>query len=211
MRTPRLGPTALAVVLLSLACSSGDSDELLAEPTPEPEAPSAEPEPARERGKRPRRQRPGSQDACSVSAYVVDEDPNGLNVRDAPEGKVIGQLPRIAMVGMREAKDGWVRYEGAEDWDAAGEPPQAGWVHASLLGVDIKTPEEYGPGTQPVLRVAPSDDAKSRAIRLDPVKVELVGCSGAFWEAEATLVDGKVQQGFLGRDSACGNPQTTCP
>lgn len=86
---------------------------------------------------------------------VVDKDPKGTNVRDAPSGKVIKVLPyrrnAARMVEASEETDGWFRV------DAMGTD---GWMHGSVLGICAEATEDGDPG----LSKAPTWDAPPVAI-----------------------------------------------
>ena len=59
--------------------------------------------------------------SCDVEAYVVDADPKGLNVRDAPGagGKVVGVIPKDGdgtIVHLTASSpNGWVQIDRAEN------------------------------------------------------------------------------------------------
>lgn len=86
---------------------------------------------------------------------VVDKDPKGTNVRDAPSGNVIKVLPfkrnTIRMVEASEETDGWFRV------DAMGTD---GWMHGSVLGICAEATEDGDPG----LNRAPTWDSRPVAI-----------------------------------------------
>jgi SH3-like domain-containing protein len=148
---------------------------------------------------------------CDVSAYVVDQDPKGLNVRAAPgaASKVIAVLPNASVEGIRvhvSAGSGeWVRLDSAIE--EGGDTDRvlfkgAGWVYGPLLAVD-------GVGGIPggtAIRAEPSPRARVLARMLaggDGATVR--GCRGAWM-----YVQHRKTRGWAARDELCANSLTTC-
>jgi hypothetical protein len=93
---------------------------------------------------------PSDMASCKLEGWSTDKDPNGLNVRAAPNASapVLARLPQrseaengsLAQFEILGFKDGWVLIKGASYGDY-GDPPPAkplysgmGWVHGSLVG-----------------------------------------------------------------------------
>ena len=81
---------------------------------------------------------------------VIDKDPKGANMRDAPSGKILRALPQATaanpqLVSVHEASKGWFRatVNGAE-----------GWMHGTVLGTCSGASEEG----EPRLNKTASDD-----------------------------------------------------
>ena len=148
---------------------------------------------------------------CDVDAYVIDKDPNGLNVRSGP-GKsygVIGNLPYKDYTGVGVHINGsngsWVQIdlaveEGAEEDQTFFKG--AGWVYAPLLGLtgiahqpDGRTPlyREAFQRSGVVKRVPGGDD------------VNVWGCRGGWLYVEYNKV-----KGWAAPKTLCSNPLTTC-
>ena len=119
--------------------------------------------------------------ACKFGAFVQEDDPAGLNVRDAPgaQGRILGTLPptlhaagefkldvrvEVEVVG---AKDGWLRVAHAQDNEAlTGSPARAtypgeGWVSGRKLTVKSQATRGYAaPGaTAPVVMRFTDDES----------------------------------------------------
>jgi hypothetical protein len=152
--------------------------------------------------------------ACDVVLNVDDPDPNGLNVRAAPNaktGNVIGVLKpdgdwtEVHVVGN---SGGWLKIDHAETIDDDAPDGERsvfkgeGWVHVSKLGIS----ELYvGGGT--VIRNRPAPDGAA-LLKLDtpdkePKSTRVIGCNGHYIQIE---FDGKT--GWT-RDW-CTNERTTC-
>lgn len=147
---------------------------------------------------------------CKLTAYVIDPDPKGLNVRSGP-GKtfrVVGTLPHsdsgviIQVIG---AKDDWMlieKPENLDDTDNKELPKLKGWVYASMLGTMTRHP------TNGSVKLHHTFDARSRVVGqlADETEVRLRTCFGG-WAG----VEYKRLCGWLAPASQCGNPVTTCP
>jgi SH3-like domain-containing protein len=141
---------------------------------------------------------------CNISAYVIDNDPKGLNVRVAPspKAKVIRQVSNkgSGVAEIRAFQDGWFRVTKITDYEDdsplfAGD----GWVHSSLLHVDIAA---YDPN----LYAAPSSHPQRiKKLSGDMPGVTLLACSGSWSQVR---VQGVV--GWLSHGGQCANPLTTC-
>src|SRR5687767_12508031 len=77
---------------------------------------------------------------CSVSAYVIDKDRNGLNVRNGA-GKTFGIVGKIGfssdgiVVDVTGANtNGWVRIAKAESTEGEVSFEGEGWVFGQMLG-----------------------------------------------------------------------------
>ena len=157
---------------------------------------------------------PAGMVACSFSAWSTDKDPRGLNVRNAPGGKIIlGQLkydegdefgPFVEMK-VQGFKDGWFLVDTARDAvEAAAEPERKvpevrGWVHGSKLGGQLI-------GLNGGFRDKPDPDAKGKWIKdADSVVVKrIVACRGEMVKLETDHGNGWVY-------GLCSNQLTTCP
>ena len=141
---------------------------------------------------------------CSITAYAVDQDPKGLNVRAGPSGgaRVIKRVSNddIGVVAIRGFRDGWFRVSRidaveADDILFRGD----GWVHRSLLHLDVAAADQN-------LYAAPSPRARRvRKLAGDQPGVTLVGCKGDWAQVR---VDGAL--GWLSPAGQCSNARTTC-
>jgi SH3-like domain-containing protein len=143
------------------------------------------------------------QTACKIYAYVIDKDPQGLNVRKgagtnfAVAGKILPDEDGV-IVDVIASAGGWLKIENAETVGGDSAFSGSGWVFASLLATTTRMKTK--------LYAAPS--AKSRALADLPgeEEVSLLACRGAW----AKVRYGS-RQGWLAPDAQCGNPVTTCP
>jgi uncharacterized protein YgiM (DUF1202 family) len=147
---------------------------------------------------------------CDVEAFVIDQDPNGLNVRSGP-GKsygVIGNLPYKQDTGVSVHITGssgdWVQIDsGVEE---GGDEEQtffkgAGWVYAPLLGL---TGTAQSKGATLLYREA---SQKSGLVKRVPGgdDVKVWGCRGKWLYVEYEKV-----KGWAAPRTLCSNSLTTC-
>lgn len=142
---------------------------------------------------------------CTLSAYVIDRDARGLNVRAGPStsARVLRVISNdgSAVAQIRAQSGSWFRVStivNAEDDTTLFNGD--GWVHASLLGLSVANDD-------PRLYAGPSRRSRTLA-RLVPdySQVTLTGCAGDW----ARVRSGR-REGWLSRGGQCSNPLTTCP
>ncbi|HEY9653697.1 MAG TPA: SH3 domain-containing protein [Coleofasciculaceae cyanobacterium] len=147
-----------------------------------------------------------SQRVCSINAYVIDKDPQGLNVRSGPSSndKIIGKLPTTTagvFVNVTASQGDWMQFTKAESPEKV-EFQGTGWVYASLLGTSTR-----GYGSQGVSVFSNPNSQSSTIGRIPPdTSVKLLGCDRAW-----ALVEYQALKGWIAPESQCGNPLTTCP
>ena len=147
---------------------------------------------------------------CDAEAYVVDRDPNGLNVRAAPNktAEIIGNLPNQRVEGIRVhivgASGEWVRINRANE--AGGEVDRNfldrdGWVYGPLLGVSGMAISNGG------TYLYKERLLKSAVVMRVPADESLVvrGCDGGW-----LFVQYKQMRGWGAPKTLCANPLTTC-
>ena len=144
--------------------------------------------------------------SCDVAAYVIDQDPNGLNVRSGPGKtyKTIGNLPNQQVDGIAVHITGfqcdWARIDKAVE--EGGDQERTffegdGWVYAPLLGVG---------GMQ--TKLFEQQSAKSRVVIIIPAGDDTVivrGCRGKWM-----YVEHKKMKGWAAPGTLCANSLTTC-
>jgi SH3-like domain-containing protein len=152
---------------------------------------------------------------CSVSAYVIDPDPQGLNVRSGPgkEFNITGKLPNgkenNVAVEISGSTGKWVEIEGAEIAED-GNPliKGKGWVFGPLLGTraTLRAFADSGDKT-PRVRVYSEPASRSTVLTKLPVdtEVKIVGCRGGWLQIQFKNIEG-----WLDPDSHCANTLTTC-
>ncbi len=176
-------------------------------------------------------------DPCnSIPGYIVDKDPKGLNVRKAPQGKIITTIPAEYIPAL--AKDpgmhahvlvtgsdhkGWLRVRITKsDYDENGIakesdliPGREGWVSARL----IATGGRGYSGADPHLYSAPSQQASvigditGLGNNDKDGEITILDCTGDFFRTETALSPRfKLRkQGWLHISATCPTPLTTCP
>lgn len=147
-----------------------------------------------------------SQRSCQISAFVIDNDPKGLNVRSGPGTSydIIGNLPTTkdgVFVDLAAVQGDWVQITQAESPEKV-EFKGTGWVYAQMLGTSTR-----GYGTQGVSVYANANTQSSVVGRIPPEKgVKLLGC-----DRKWALVEYEGLKGWLEPEAQCPNPLTTCP
>lgn len=143
---------------------------------------------------------------CDFQAYIIDSDPKGTNVRDAPGGKIIATLPHrpddpdIITVGVAGHKNKWlsvVLHDGRK-----------GWVFGELVGVSLRN---YAPGDVAALRTRPSPDAPATGDIFGDEEVSIIGGEGKWALVQYRHPEGRVLVGWLDPVKQCANPYATCP
>ncbi len=147
-----------------------------------------------------------NQQTCQISAFVIDKDPKGLNVRSGPgeSHDIIGNLPTTTVgviVDIGASQGNWVQLTRAESPEKV-EFQGKGWVYSQLLGTSTR-----GYGTKGV-SVYQSANTQSSAIgRIPPeTGVKLLGCDRAW-----ALVEHEGVKGWIEPEAQCPNPLSTCP
>lgn len=147
--------------------------------------------------------------SCSVDAYVIDKDRDGLNIRSEPRtGAVIGNLPLrshpdgtiVHLVG-QNADGGWLQIDKAQTVDDKVVFNKRGWVSGNMLGVSTR-----GYGTNGV-KLYETNDEKSKVVTTIPpeTEVKVVGCDGGMLRVKFNN-----STGWLTPDSQCPSPVTNC-
>ncbi len=152
---------------------------------------------------------PAKQVPCRFDAYIIDKDPQGLNVRSSPGSnqRVIAKIPTntegvIATVSACQGD--WVQISQAETIGGkAVFSGKKGWVYAPLLGTSTR-----GYGSKGGVFVYASPSSQSRKLGKIPAttQVKLLGGNGQW-----AFVEYKNLKGWLAPEEQCGNPVTTCP
>lgn len=146
-----------------------------------------------------------SQRTCEISAYVIDTDPKGLNVRSGAGNnyKIIGNLPTTTagvVVDLTASQGDWVQLSRAESPQGV-EFQGTGWVYSSLLGTSTRG---YGSGG---VSVYASANTQSSAIGRIPEQktVKLLSCDRTW-----ALVEYQGLKGWIALEAQCPSPYTTC-
>ncbi|MFB2834546.1 SH3 domain-containing protein [Floridanema evergladense] len=147
-----------------------------------------------------------NQKACQIYAYVIDKDPQGLNVRANPNtsGEILGKLPTNTdgvLVDVIASQGNWVAINKAEDASGKVIFQGKGWVYAAKLGTSTRGYEKKK------VSVYSRPDGGRKEIGTIPsnTAVTLLGCQGKW-----AFVGYQRVQGWLAVNDQCGNPLTTC-
>ena len=148
-------------------------------------------------------------------AYILDNSGTPTNVRNAPKGKVVQQLPDVDggyEVELLEVKNNWwkiapaVEVYGDEERVVNLKGSKTGyWIHNSVLQFNISGDPEN------VLRATPSP--KGKFLKIDVAHLLETGLRpleirGEWIKVETT---DKRYTGWMPIDRICSNPLTTCP
>jgi len=149
------------------------------------------------------------QTECSVSAYVKDSDPKGLNVRmgAGTTFKAIGRIPFSddgTMVNIIASNGKWVKISGAQNAEGKRVFSKSGWVFAPTLAISIvdsaravnvwSTHSKKG---SIVSTLAAGTEYMLESCKSDWIKVTIKG-------------SGKPFTGWLPPGDHCGNPWNSC-
>jgi SH3-like domain-containing protein len=149
---------------------------------------------------------------CDLWVYVLDPDPQGVNVRSGPGKKfdVTARLPHddySLMVHVTGASGQWVRISEAERMESGDNVFKgAGWVYAPGLATQTKDYRGLDP-EEPRVKLYREPDKRSAVVLRLPneVEVALTGCKGRW-----ARVRHKNVEAWLDPDSQCHSTLTTC-
>jgi SH3-like domain-containing protein len=147
-----------------------------------------------------------SQQSCQIRAYVIDKDPQGLNVRSGPgnDSKIIDILPTNTIgviVNLNASQGDWVQLSKAQSPGKI-EFQGSGWVYSQLLGTstrgyDTKSVAVYDSPSNQSTEIGRIPSARS---------TKLISCNQSW-----ALVEYQGLKGWIAPDSQCPNPLSTCP
>ena len=144
--------------------------------------------------------------ACDVEAYVVDPDPKGLNVRNAPgaNGGVVAVIPLdedgTVVHLVASSPNGWVQIDRAETVNGTVVFDRKGWVSGNMLATETR-----GYGTRGVKLRGEGRTGKVVGTIPPETEVRIAGCAG-----ERMKVRYRSLTGWLEREDQCPNPVTLC-
>jgi SH3-like domain-containing protein len=153
-----------------------------------------------------------AQTPCDIWAYVLDPDPQGVNVRSGP-GKqfdVTAKLPHVEYslaVHVTGATGQWLLIsEAFKQETEEGVFKGAGWVYGPGLATGTKNYTGLDPAA-PLVKVHREPTKRSAVLLRLPneTEVALTGCKGRW-----ARVRHKNVEGWLDPDSQCYNTLTTC-
>lgn len=154
--------------------------------------------------------------ACSLRAWAADPDPQGLNVRAAPNtsAAILGHYiwrknadaGNFVEFNINGFKDGWFLIDGGTYGDYGDPPPPEpvysgrGWVHGSRIAGQLL-------GLTHGLRAEPDAKASEKPLGKAPDAVvvkKLLACKGNWVKLDTDVGTGWVA-------GLCSNQVTTCP
>ena len=91
-----------------------------------------------------------------MTVKIIDKDPKGANVRDAPSGKVVYTVP-LKPKDELERESVAIRAKKGQWFEVELESGKTGWMHGSVLGLRSAATED-GPCT---LMQSPSEEARA--------------------------------------------------
>jgi len=144
---------------------------------------------------------------CQTQAYVIDQDPSGLNVRTEPnsESKVIGTLPLYTEVDVVNYQGNWLLVSAIDPELQGVEFQEEGWVYASLMGLNVRG---YGSGSVS-LYAEPDTTSKELGQVASSSAVTFVSCDGE-WVKVRQKVRQDILEGWLEPDQQCAAALTSC-
>lgn len=153
-----------------------------------------------------------TQTPCDLWVYVLDPDPQGVNVRQGP-GKqfaAVGKLPHdeySLTVHVTGASGQWVRISEAERMESGENVFKgAGWVYGPGLATQTKDYAGLNP-EEPRVKLYKEPSKRSAVVLRLPneTEVALTGCKGSW-----ARVRHKNVEAWLDRESQCHSTITTC-
>jgi SH3-like domain-containing protein len=148
----------------------------------------------------------GPMRTCDATAYVIDPDPKGLNVRSAPRtGKVIGNVPKdkegtVVRLIAQNGDGGWLQIDNAKTTADKVVFDKKGWVSGNMLAVSTRGYDTKG------VKLYEGGEASTVLATIPPeTEVRVVGCDGKRLEVKY-----KNTVGWLNEDDQCPKPSGKC-
>ncbi|MCJ8311946.1 MAG: SH3 domain-containing protein [Saccharospirillaceae bacterium] len=175
---------------------------------------------------------PADPQLCSIRLWVIDPDPNGLNIRAQPNGsaKIIGTLPTGTEFTAIKSSNGWIKFKNPVafapqqgiDWEPITTGALTGWLHGSMVTTSLRNSwvdqenldrfTVFEQPTQTSSTVASWTGRQWWSPANDiPAIQKVLACHGGWIKVD--LIDGKntPHTGWIHRDNQCPNQVTTCP
>jgi len=150
---------------------------------------------------------------CNVTAYVIDQDPKGLNVRAGAslKSKILGKIPfdnEGTAVDLIASKGNWVKIEKAYTVENDSVFSRTGWVYAPLLAVATAKP---GGREKDLINVYERPSRGNDVIAELEIynQYKLAGCFENWVRITIPRKSGSIT-GWLQEGNHCGQPWTTC-
>lgn len=154
---------------------------------------------------------------CKVEAFVIDDNPGGLPLREAPseDADIAGGIWAYedgTILEIVRGRDGWVEVQRARQVDGSDYNVE-GWLSGQKVGTEVRCPDENpGPDCAFALRASPDLGATEGRRVSAGDRVKVIGCRGEWVLAETTEEAPAARaQGWLAPQAQCPNPVTSCP
>ncbi len=145
---------------------------------------------------------------CDFGAYIIDPDPKGTNVRDAPRGRIIRTIPhsenksayvRVTGYHVRSSGDTWlhVRFDDGT----------TGWMYHELVGIWIKSTESDDETT---LHRLPDASSPVTGTIFGEGEATVLGGFGKWAIVRYVAGDGIQFNGWLAPERQCARPVQGC-
>jgi SH3-like domain-containing protein len=147
--------------------------------------------------------------SCDISGYILDTDPNGLNIRATPDknGKVLTRLIKgsgdISLDIIGTSGNGWVKITNAWHGEEGDVFKDTGWVFANMLATGTKGYPNYNSPVK--LYSAASKNSKALKEIRSEEEVIVIDCAGKWAKVRYFKTTG-----WLAPENQCGSPFTTC-
>lgn len=142
-----------------------------------------------------------------IAMLVIDADPKGTNVREAPGGAVVKVLPGVPgtdeememrRVTVMKRNGQWFHVRLADEF--------SGWMHVSVLGSCASATED---GDPPIYE-EPDETSAQLARVPDGTRLRLLDVRGLWAKMEYTAAPGKKQAGWIMEQALFSNPHNSC-
>ncbi len=178
-RIPAFGAVAAALVLLGAACAAGAAIEVPKEKM------------------------------CDFGAYIIDPDPKGANVRDAPKGRIIRTIPFSANKSAYVRVTGYHVLGSADTWLRVRlDDGTTGWIYHELVGIWVKNTESDDEAT---LHRLPDSASPVTGTIFGEGEATVLGGNGKWALVRYTAGDGVQFNGWLSPEKQCARPVQGCP
>lgn len=150
------------------------------------------------------------QQAFNVRAYVIDPENEPTNLRDSPNGKIIGKLDHESdyMIYIEGQKDGWFEIREINAFDESTDPGiEHAWIHSSMVHASTRYCTEEGAR---IYRYPSEEENFFIENLMVEIDIQLVQLYADFAQVNYE-VNGEKKSGWIHQDCLCGNPVTTCP
>lgn len=135
---------------------------------------------------------------CDISVYVIDKDPQGLNIRNgaSTNNRILGKVPQNETVKILATSGTWAQINNTGSGFKG-----TGWAYLPNLGISTRGYNTKG------VDIYASANPKSRKLARVPAStnVKFIGCQGQWVQVEYKGV-----KGWLTKLDQCGAALTSC-